>query len=274
MSDAGIQQHPVATQLHRYGYIAGRPYSRIDDYRIIGIAVFQILQNDANVVGVEDALTAADGRTGRHDADRSRRLQVTRHHRIVAGVDENLKAVFHQLFRGLERGDRIGQQGFDIAETFEFDPIGSRIAEIGQQFAGQTSVTHGVLGTEAAGCVRENGVSFQIEIIENVAALFIHEPFAADGHRRHLATAGGQAIAHRVVAGVLAGTGDESAAKSELADDERFIFRLHIDCPAADQGDNLDAIRRLQITFAVPRRGHDFAVDLDRNAATIVVEML
>ena len=126
MRDARVQQHSVATQLHRHRHVAGRADAGIDDNRIIRIALLQILQNDAQIIGVENALAAADGTAGRHDADCSRRLQMASHDRIIAGVDQNLKAVLDELLRGLERGHRIGQQRLDIAQALQFDPVGAR----------------------------------------------------------------------------------------------------------------------------------------------------
>ena len=83
-----------------------------------------------------------------------------------------------------------------------------------EQLAGQAGVADGVLGAEAAGRVGQDGVALEVEVIENVAAFLVDQPFAADGHGGHLAAAGGQAVAHQVVAGVLAGAGDEPAAKA------------------------------------------------------------
>src|SRR5579884_3454862 len=272
MSDAGVQQHAVATQLHRHVDIAGRADTGIDDYRIIRIAILQILQDDADIIGVENALAAADGTAGRHDANCARRLQMTRHDRIVASVDEDLKPVLDELFGGLERGDWIGQQGLHVAETLQLDPVGTAIAKIAQQLAGQPSMANGVLGAEAASRVRQDGVALQIEIIENVAALLVHQAFAAHGHRRYFAAAGRQAVAHQLITCVLAGAGDEPAAEGKLADDQRLILRLSLRLTAADQRNNLDAILCRQRLFAVPRRRHDFAIDLDRDPTAVVAQ--
>ena len=83
-----------------------------------------------------------------------------------------------------------------------------------EQFAGQAGVADRVLGAEAAGRVRQDRVALQVEVVEDVAAFLVDQPFAAHGHRRHLAAAGGQAVAHQVVAGVLAGAGDEPAVEA------------------------------------------------------------
>ena len=100
---------------------------------------------------------------------------------------------------------------------------------------------------EAAGRVGQDRVALQVEIIEDVAALFVDQPFAADGHRRHLAAAGGKAVAHQLVAGVLAGAGDEPAAEAKLADRPaacRPAERLR--STAADERDDLDRVAWLQ----------------------------
>src|SRR5439155_26819674 len=95
-----------------------------------GVALFEIFQDDADVVGIQNALAAADGAAGGHDAGGAGILEPASHDRIVTGVDENLEALLDELLGGLQSGNGCGQQGLAVAQAFELDPIGAGIAPL------------------------------------------------------------------------------------------------------------------------------------------------
>ncbi len=102
-----------------------------------------------------------------------------------------------------------------------------------------------------------------------LAALFVDQALAAHRHGRHFAAAGGQAIAHQVVSGELAGAGEQAAMKLELADLERFVRWRSGRRTAADQGDDLDLIASRQLVVLVFGPRHDSAIDLDGDPVPI-----
>ena len=82
----------------------------------------------------------------------------------------------------------------------------------------------------------------------------VDQPLAADGHGRHLAAAGVQALAHQVVAGVLAGAGEEPAAERELADDAAACPAAVGAGAAADERDDLDGVAVGQVRASCSSR--------------------
>ena len=64
--DGGVQQDTVAAKFHSKGDIAGSANTGINDDRIVGVAIFEVFHTDANVVGIQNPLSAADWTAGRH----------------------------------------------------------------------------------------------------------------------------------------------------------------------------------------------------------------
>ncbi len=58
---------PVLLYFHGGGYVAGCSDSGVDDDRIVGIVFLEILQANAEGIGVENPLSASDRAAGRHD---------------------------------------------------------------------------------------------------------------------------------------------------------------------------------------------------------------
>jgi hypothetical protein len=110
-------------------------------------------------------------------------------------------------------------------------------------------------------------------MIQQVTALLIHEPLAADGHRGHLAPAGRECLVHQVVGRVLAGPGEQARAERELADLERLISRRVCRLSAADQGDNLHAVAIGQRSAGLLVPAHHLFVDLNGEPLRVAVEL-
>ena len=102
-----IQKHPIHAQFHRSSHIAGCAYARVHNDWVVGIAVFQILQTDADVVGVKNALSRTDRAACGHHAGRTEIFEAFGDDGIVAGIDEYRKAIGHQSGCGLQRAHRI-----------------------------------------------------------------------------------------------------------------------------------------------------------------------
>jgi hypothetical protein len=109
-----------------------------------------------------DALAAADWAAGGHDTGRPGAFQVAGHDRIIAGVDEHLETFLDQLLRCLQSRDRIRKQRPRITQAFKLDPVSSRIAEVGEQFASDAGMPDRVLRIEAAGGVRQDRKPLQV----------------------------------------------------------------------------------------------------------------
>src|SRR5262245_26289381 len=71
----GVEQHAVAAEFHRGRHVAGGADAGVHDHRIVRVAVLEVFEDDADRVGVENALPAANWAAGGHDADRPGRLQ-------------------------------------------------------------------------------------------------------------------------------------------------------------------------------------------------------
>ena len=87
--DGGVEENPVAAEFHRRGHVARGAHAGVHDYRVVRIVLLQVLQADADVVGVEHALAAADGAARRHHAGRPGRLEPPCQDRVVTGVDQH-----------------------------------------------------------------------------------------------------------------------------------------------------------------------------------------
>ena len=161
-----------------------------------------------------------------------------------------------------QRGDRVGQQRLRVAQAFELDPVGAGVVEVVEQLAGQPGVADGVLGAEAAGRVGQDRVALQVEVIEDVAALLVDQPLAADGDGGHLAAAGRQAVAHQLELAYLPVPVKSRLRNDELADRQRLVVGA-AGRPAADQGDDLERVARRERCLGVPGPGHQVLVDLD-----------
>ena len=85
----------------------------------------------------------------------------------------------------------------------------------------------------------------RVEVIEQVPALAVEQPLAADGHRDDLGAAGVEAVAHQLERRVLARPDEEPAADRVRADRERRDARpSRSRRPAADERDDLEHVAR------------------------------
>src|ERR1700687_2422641 len=105
----------------------------------------------------------------------------------------------------------------------------------------------GVFGAETAGGVGQDRGALPVEGVEDGAPLAVAQPFAPDRNGGYLTPAGGKAIAHQFKAGILAGAGDQPAAKGESADHQWFIGRrLRVGRTTADESNDFHRIVVLQ----------------------------
>ena len=233
----GVQEHAVDAQLHGDRHVAGRAHAGIDDHRIVGIAVLEILQANADVVGVEDALAGSDRAARRHHARRAGLFQPPGDDRIVARIAEDLKTFGHQPLGGLERGHGVGQQRLRIPQHLQLDPVGARVFQPQQDLAAEPCDAHGVVGRKTPGRVRQQRVAAAVDVIEDVLPTRVDEPLAAHGHGNAVGSRAGQRVGHQFVAGILAGADDQPAGQR--------------------MGSHLQSIAQLQFrsqTFTLPPR--------------------
>jgi len=219
--DAGVQQHPVHAQLHGDRHVAGRAHAGVDDDRVLGIALLEVFEADADGVGVEDPLARADRAPRRHHAGGPRLFELPGDHGVVGRVDQDLEPFGHQLPGGLEGGDRVGQEGLGVPEDLELHPIRARIAHLGEDLPSQPGNANRVFRGVAPRRVGQDRVPRGVDIIQQVLARGVDQPLPADRHRNALRRRDRQALLHHLVAGVLSGADDQAAGKGVGTDPQR-----------------------------------------------------
>ena len=138
-----------------------------------------------------------------------------------------MKSLGHQPLGRFDRGDGIGQQRFLVGQHFELHPIGAGISKPEQQLAAQSSHAHGVVGREAAGRVGQQRVAIAVDRVEQIAALAVEQPLAADRHGNAIGARERERLGHQFVAGVFAGADDQAAVERVAADPQRRIHWPH-----------------------------------------------
>ena len=223
MGDRRVEQHAVDTQFHRRGHVAGCAHARIHDDRIVGITLLQILHADPQIVGVEDALPGADRAARRHDAGSPQILEAFCHDRIVAGVDEHGESLPHQPLGGLERADGIGQERPLVAEDLELHPLGTGVAQFAEQLAAEPGDANRIVSGVAAGGVWQQHVARRVDMVENVFAGGIDEPFAPYRHGDTIRAGGLEARLHLGMARIFARAHDQPAGQGHPTNTQRLI---------------------------------------------------
>ncbi len=130
-----VEQHTIGTQLHGNGHIGSRPHTCVHDDRVVRIPIFQVFEAQLDVGWVENALTAPDRRSKRHDARRPGVFESLAENRVVRAIRQNVQVVLGEGFRGLQRADRVGQQRFLVRQYFELNPFRAGVAKSVEQFA-------------------------------------------------------------------------------------------------------------------------------------------
>jgi hypothetical protein len=162
----------------------------------------------------------ADRAARGHHAGGAGIAQAHRHDRVVARVAQHLEAILHQFTACLERAHGIGQERGAVAEHLELHPARSGVAQLFQQFAAQACDADGIVRTEAAGGVGQDGVPVGLERIEQRAAARIDQALTPHGDGDGAAAARLEGSVHRGVVRVLAGAGHEPTAERERTDGE------------------------------------------------------
>ena len=142
--DRARAQHGVAAELHRERRVGGGADAGVEDHRHA-----RVLADQAQVVGVQQALAGADRGAERHHRGAADVLQPAREDRVVVRVGQHGEAVVDELLGGLEQRGRVGQQRVLVADHLELDPVGL------ERLAGELGGQDRVAGGEAAGGVGE-----------------------------------------------------------------------------------------------------------------------
>ena len=259
--DPGIEQDAVAAEFHRDDDVAGRADAGVDDDGIARIISLQVFEDDPDVIGIQNALAAADRAAGGHHAGGAGGLEVAGHDGIVAGVAEDGEALGDEDSGRVEGGDGVGQERAGVGEDFQFHPVGAAVPQAGEDFPTHPGGAEGVVGVEAAGGVGEDGVAVGIDEVEQLATGFVLQPLPADGHGDNLSAAGGEAVAHQLQTGVFPGADEQPAPQFEGADPDRRVLGR----PAADERDDFEDVAMSQYRLGVPRTRDEDAINLDRD---------
>ena len=142
--DRARAQDGVAAELHRQRGVGGGADAGVEDHGDL-----RALADQAQVVGVQQALAGADRRAERHHRGAADVLEAAGEDRVVVGVGEDGEALVDELLGGLEQRGRVGQQRVLVADHLELDPVGL------ERLAGELGGQHRVAGGEAAGGVGE-----------------------------------------------------------------------------------------------------------------------
>ena len=130
-----------------------------------------------------------------------------------------MEAFFHQGAGCLQRADGFGQEGFGIAEHFQFYPIGSAIVAVADEFAAQARDAHGILRVKTAGGIGQEGEALGVDEFQDIAAGgFIEDAFAAYGDGDAVHTGGLMAGLHQFQGGIFAGADNQAGIDGIGAD--------------------------------------------------------
>ena len=218
--DSCVEQDAIGAEFHRDADVARASHACVNDDGIRGVALFEEFEAEQDVVAIQDALAAADGAAGGHDAGGASFFDSKSGDWIVAGVRENFEAFFDEFARGFNSAHGVGEERFFVAQHFEFDPACAGVAELLEDVAAEERDADGIARAEAAGGVGQDGVAFGVDEFEEAFALVVVKAFAADGDGCDFAAAGREGVAHGFVRGVFASAGEEAAVEGAGADVE------------------------------------------------------
>ena len=265
--DPGVEQDAVASQFHRQRDVGRRADAGVDDDGVVRVVPLEVFEDDPDVVRVQDPLARTDRTPGGHHAGGAGGFEVASHHRVVAGVNQDVKPLGDENLGRLQGGHRVGQQGSSIGENLQLDPVGARVVQAREEFAAETGGPEGVLGGEAAGGVGQDRIAVEVEKVDQAPPLLVGQAFAADGDGDDLGAAGRQAVAHQLQGRVLAGADQEATGESVRTNLKlRGFDRLDgvgLDRAAAHQRHDLDIVAILNGGRVVLVPGDEVAVALD-----------
>ena len=181
--------------------------------RITG--TLRALADQAQVVGVEQALAGADRGAERHHRGAADVLEPAGEDRVVVRVREDGEALVDELLGGLEQRGRVGQQRVLVADHLELDPVGL------ERLAGELGGEDRVAGGEAAG-----GVGEQLDAARGRARRRASRARRVDAAQRdgdELGAAGLDRGGHRVERAEAAGAEQQPAGQLAAADRERVL---------------------------------------------------
>ena len=205
-------QYAVVAELHRQRRVGRGADAGVEDHRHAGL-----LDDEAQVVRVEDALPGADGRAERHHRGAADVLEAAGQDGIVGRVGEHDEAVVDELLGGLHERGRVRQQGAVVADHLELDPVRP------ERLAGELGGEDGVAGGEAARGIGKDGVAIGVDVVEEALAAVVVEALSPDGDRDDLAGGGVEGAAHDVEVGVLPRARDEPGAEGARPSDASVL---------------------------------------------------
>ena len=181
MSNGGIHQYAVAAQFHRHRSIRGRADTGINEYGHFGV-----VDDQAQIPGIDNAHARADQRGQRHDCDAADLFEHLCLDRVVGAIHHHLKTFFDQRLRRLQRFRHIRKQSLRVAQHFQFAqrvPI--------EQFARQTQRAHRLFGRITACGIGQNGKLRRRKRIEQIGFIrILSDIHAPDGNGHDLRTGG------------------------------------------------------------------------------------
>ena len=158
MGDARIQQNAVDAQVHGHSYVAGRAHASVDDHRIVRVAILEILQADADSVGIKHALAGPIGLpAGMTLGPPPPSVGVQRPRRRSCRPAPGSRRPRVVRWPPAWPGGRAASLG--VAQHFQLHPVGTRIVHLREDFASQPGHAHGVGGREATGRVGQDRIA-------------------------------------------------------------------------------------------------------------------
>ena len=214
VGDGRIEQHTVSPQFEGFTDIARRTHTGIDNHRVVGIIALEIFQDDFQIVWIEQSLAAANRAAGRHHTGRPGRLESHGGHGTVAGVAQHMKTIGDQLAASRHGLDGVREQGFAVAKHFQLDPIGSRVSQRTKNLTSKLGGANRINGRVASGGVGQQGVTIQIQKIQNVLAGPVVQTFPPHRYGHAVTSRRIQRITHLGHRVITPRAHDQSAAEN------------------------------------------------------------
>ena len=167
--------------------MAGRAEAGINHDRHGGL-----LDDDANLIACLKAAIRANRRAEWHHRGGADVLQTFGQYRVGIDVRQHNKAFLHELIRGFERFDRVGQQVTRVRMDLQLHPV----RQSGS--ARQSRESHGFLGVHCAAGVGQDQITLRINEIQNVreGIMFAAQVRAAERDGDHFRAAGVERVPH------------------------------------------------------------------------------
>jgi len=208
--DGGVHENAIGAEFHGHSGIGGSADARVHDHGNLGDAFAE----DAEIGGILDAETRADGRGKRHDGGGASVNEFAGSDEVVVSVREDDEAFLDENLGGFDELFGVGKKRLLVADDLELDPVGEA------DFAGEACGADGFVGGVAGGGVGQNKDFVAVDVVEEGFLGLVAEIDAPDGDGDHVGTGSGVSAGHFGEAAILPCSDDEAGVKGAAGDDK------------------------------------------------------